>query len=364
MSGQPIPAYYEAIVPTSLMIMEEMFMFLRPPMKITVFGFSPLLLIFTLFAFSLPGHVPLQVRMHRPTHTNPQSNGQFSNDEAAYRSQLKIIHRFADAYHYRVRISTDISYGPYADETLDQCTPLNAPSAQPGIIMIHGGGWIGGDKSHYDTLCSHYAALGYVVTTINYRLAPRYQWPAQIGDVQLAVRWMRIHATDTGLDPNRMCALGDSAGAHLSLLLDELQYIHPSDVANIFPNTSPTVQCVIDQFGPTDLAQLYKENPLIQKFIYDLLDFRTPPDPLYQDASPLDNIASQTGRALIIQGTQDQMVLPNQSQELQQAFQNNGISVQYISYNGGHEYAGLSQGQINAIMAKVQDFLNSVEPPL
>lgn len=307
-------------------------MFLCPSMKITVFGFSPLLLIFVLLAFSLPGHAQIPIRGQVPA-------------------------------HYRVRITADISYGPFAGETLDQCTALNAPPAQPGIIMIHGGGWIGGDKSRYDTMCLQYAALGYVVTTINYRLAPLYQWPAQIGDVQLAVRWMRIHAAETGLDPNRMCALGDSAGAQLSLLLDELQYIHPSDVANIFPNTSPTVQCVVDQFGPTGLAQLYKENPPVQRFISDLLDFRAPPDPIYQDASPLDNIASRTGRALIIQGTQDHTVLPNQSKELQQAFQNNGISVQYVSYNGGHEYVGLTQGQIKAIMAKVQNFLTSVEPP-
>jgi len=229
--------------------------------------------------------------------------------------------------------------------------------------MIHGGGWSSGDKSHYDILCSEYAAEGFVATTINYRLAPLHQWPDQIGDVQLAVRYMRMHAASTGLDAGRICALGDSAGAHLALLLDELQTIHPADVANIYPNTSPAVQCVVDQFGPTDLAQLYNENPNVQQTISDLLDYRTPPDPIYQNASPLDNLDSQTGQALIIQGTKDQIVFPNQSQELQQALQNLGIPVQYISYIGGHEYKGLTQGQINNIMAQVNAFLLSVEPP-
>src|SRR5579864_1406516 len=176
------------------------------------------------------------------------------------------------ASFYPVQVSTDIAYGPQPDEVLDQCLPVGAPSSRPGIIMIHGGGWIAGDKRHFEDLCMHYAAQGYVATTINYRLAPRYQWPDQIGDVQLAVRYLRVNASNLGLDPTRICALGGSAGAHLALLLDELQTIHPADVASIYADTSPTVRCVVDQFGPTALDQLFEENPIVQRNIYDLLD--------------------------------------------------------------------------------------------
>jgi acetyl esterase/lipase len=307
-------------------------MYSRLSMRNSVCSIVPLVLIFTLFAFSPANHVILQTRKHHLP-------------------------------HYHVQMITNISYGPFFDENLDQCTPVGAPSSRPGIIMIHGGGWTGGDKTQYSTMCSNYAAEGYDVTTINYRLTPKYQWPTQIGDVQLAVRWMRANAASMKLNPNNICALGDSAGAHLALLLDELQTIHPSDVGNIYPNISPTVQCVVDQFGPTDLAQLYNENPPVRHFIYDLMDSTVPPNPMYTDASPLDNISPRTGPALIIQGTQDQVVLPNQSQELQQAFQNDGIPVQYISYIGGHEYSGLTQHQFDVIMSQIQNFLNSFEQP-
>ncbi len=265
--------------------------------------------------------------------------------------------------NYPVSMTTDISYGPFAAETLDQCVPRGISSLRPGIIMIHGGGWTGGDKAQYDDLCSSYAAEGFVVTTINYRLTPDHQWPDQIGDAQLAVRYMRVNAPSTRLDPSRICALGDSAGAHLSLLLDELQTIHQSDVANIYPNTSPTVQCVVDQFGPSALAQLYNENPSVQQLISNLLDNLVPPGTIYQNASPLDQLVPQAGPALIIQGTLDQTVLPDQSLELQQAFQNDNIPVQYISYDGGHEYKDLSQKQYDAILVQINTFLISMEQP-
>lgn len=267
------------------------------------------------------------------------------------------------ATFYPVQVFNDISYGPLPDEVLDECLPVGAPPSEPGVIMIHGGGWIGGNKAHYEQLCMNYAAQGYVTATINYRLAPQYQWPDQIGDAQLAVRYLRVNAAGLGLDPTRICALGESAGAHLALLLDELQSIHSADVASIYSATSPTVQCVVDQFGPTALSQLFEENPSVQGNIYDLLDDQVPPAPIYSDASPLDQIAAQSGPALIVQGTRDQTVLPDQSQELYQAFLNDGISAQYISYDGGHGYSGLSPDQIAAIMTQINTFLNAVELP-
>lgn len=262
---------------------------------------------------------------------------------------------------YQVRIIPDVPYGKLPDEVMDECLPVGGPPIHPGIIMIHGGRWVGGDKSHYSDMCSQYADEGYVAVTINYRLAPNYQWPDQIGDVQLAVRYLRTYASILGLNSSMICALGDSAGAQLALMLDELQTIHPSDVASLYPDVSPAIQCVVDQFGPTDLAQLYNQVSYDQPVIYDLLDFQVPPAQIYTDASPLDNITAQTGAALIVQGTLDTSVPPDQSQELYQALQNDGLSAQYLSYDGGHEYEGVSPEQLNEIMAQINNFLNAFE---
>lgn len=273
---------------------------------------------------------------------------------------------------YAVQLTRNLSYGPEALETFDQCLPIGAPSNRPGLIVIHGGGWVTGDKSYdqFVALCNIYAAEGYVVDNINYRLAATpsgsADWPDQIGDVQLAVRKMRLNASQTGLDPRRICAYGNSSGAQLALLLDELQTIHPTDVAKISATFSSRVNCVVDPFGPTDLAKLYNENPPIrQTNISPLLDQQTPTsDPaIYSDASPLDNITPHTGPVLMIQGTQDQTVLPDQAQEMQQALQAAGIPYNLLWYVGDHGYQNLSQGQEDMIHEQINAWLVAQEYP-
>jgi acetyl esterase/lipase len=254
--------------------------------------------------------------------------------------------------YHQISAVNNVSYGPKPDEVLDRCAPVGAETLRPAVILIHGGAWAGGDMTHYTHECQDLAHLGFVAITINYRLtSERDQWPDQIGDAQLAVRWMRANAATLKLDPSRICALGDSAGAHLALLLDEFTTIHSADVAHLYPNVSPQVKCVVDQFGPTDLAKLYTQGlPFVKSAITALMDGKTPAqDPsLYRDASPVDHINAQTGQVMIIQGTQDTTVLPGQSTELRQDLQKAGIPVRYVSYKGGHEYAGTSSpGNIN-----------------
>src|SRR5262249_48619939 len=142
-----------------------------------------------------------------------------------------------------------------AAETLDLCRPAHT-SKQPGVILIHGGGWQNGAKAVHDPQCSQLAMRGFVAATINYRLAPQDRWPAPLVDVHLAVRWMRSQANVIGLDPTRLCSYGDSAGGHLAVFLGVLPTIHPGDEATTYANQSPSVGCVVDEFGPVDLATL------------------------------------------------------------------------------------------------------------
>ncbi len=293
----------------------------------------------------------------------------------AIHTQQKIKQHASSLTTYPVNIQTNLAYGQNPSEVLDLCTPIGAPSGEPGIIMIHGGGWSAGDKGGYDNDCQNYASLGYVVATINYRLTsstPPNQWPDQIGDVQLAVRWLRANAQKFGLDTHNICSLGDSAGAHLALLLDTMQTIYPADVANILVTYSPAVSCVVDQFGPADLAKLYTENTgsqsnYVRTSLSNLLDNQTPATnaKLYTLASPINYVSNQSGKALIIQGTQDLVVLPDQSTEMQQVFQNAGIPVQFISYTGGHEYKTLTPPPTEqTIKTQIQQWILATEPPL
>jgi acetyl esterase/lipase len=269
---------------------------------------------------------------------------------------------------YPVQVTTNVAYGPMNSELLDQCVPVGAPTGRPGIIMIHGGGWHGGDKSYYSNLCSAYAAQGFVATTINYRLVPSFVWPSQMGDIQLAVRYMRANAGTTGLDTTKICSLGDSAGAQLALLLDTVQTIHPTDVSSISANLSPTVGCAVDQYGPSDFVTWYNEaaamnNTSITGLIAPLFNNQTPQSNpgIYTDASPVTYISPQTGPVLIIHGSHDDLVFPEQATELQLALQQAGTPVQYMPNYGYHAYGHMTPGQINMILDQADAFIISTE---
>ncbi len=273
---------------------------------------------------------------------------------------------------YSVQETQNIAYGPEPYETLDQCTPVNAPANRPGIIVIHGGLWSASDKDdpQFSTLCTAYAAEGYVVDNINYRLTAKkfgnYEWPTQIGDMQLAVRYMRSTAPQTNLDPTHICAYGWSSGSQLGLLADELQTIHTADVSSQLQTYPTNTNCVVDFFGPTDMTRLYSEDPTLdQNFIVPLMDGQTPtsaPD-TYTDASPADNITPQTGPVIVIQGTQDDKVPPDQAQELLSGLQAAGIPNNFLQYVGGHAFAQYPTVNANMIREEIDAWLVGQEHP-
>ncbi len=273
---------------------------------------------------------------------------------------------------YSAHETKNVAYGPQPYEVLDECTPTNAPPNRPGILVIHGGIWAGGDKSEaqYQALCNAYATQGYVVENINYRLTPSqdggFDWPAQLGDAQLAVRYMRSTAAQTHVDPNHICAYGWSAGSQLGLLTDELQSIHASDVASQLPNYPTNTTCVADLFGPTDMAGIYSQDPTLdQQYIVPFMDGQTPSsDPrVYADASPVSYVTPSMGPVLIVQGTEDTQVSPLQSFEIQTSMQAVGVSNSFMYYSGGHAFGNVSPGQADMIREQVDAWLVGQEHP-
>ena len=95
-----------------------------------------------------------------------------------------------------------------------------------------------------------------MVASVNYRLATggqRGAWPAPLADVQLAVRWLRLHISDYGVKFQHICAVGNSSGAHLAVFLGATAQPVPSDVAAELPGVSSGVDCTVDQWGPCGL---------------------------------------------------------------------------------------------------------------
>lgn len=265
---------------------------------------------------------------------------------------------------YLVNMHFNIPYGPLAGERLDLCTPQSISTPHPGVLLIHGGGWVGGDKVYYDSLCSSLASYGFITASINYRLAPRHIWPAQLVDAQLAVRWLRSQAPQFRLDPRRLCAFGRSAGGHLAIFLGVLSSIHPGDEAKLLTNESPKVSCVVDEFGPTDLATMLStkyQRSIISALLAGATVQKNPA--LYRDASPLFDVSSLSAPMIIVQGTQDVVVPASQSLALEQKLQQAHVPVQYISYKGDHAFSGLNQQQQNIISEQVDAYLTTQEQP-
>ena len=88
----------------------------------------------------------------------------------------------------------------------------------PALLMIHGGGWNSGDKSLQVPMAQQIAKNGYVTIPVEYRLIPEAVYPAGLHDVKTAIRWVRAHAAEYGIDPDRIAVSGCSAGAQLATL--------------------------------------------------------------------------------------------------------------------------------------------------
>jgi acetyl esterase/lipase len=153
----------------------------------------------------------------------------------------------------------DISYGTlHSSQKVDVYTP-KAVAPFPVVVLIHGGGWVQGDKMEYRTSIKTEALLarGYAVVAVNYRLSNVAKFPAQIQDVKAAVRWIRANATTYNFNPNKIGAWGTSAGGHLTALLATSGGINAlEDLTQGDATKSSTIQAAVDWFGPTDFLQM------------------------------------------------------------------------------------------------------------
>src|SRR5712692_5919531 len=122
-----------------------------------------------------------------------------------------------------VRVIRNIQYGVAdgAPLLVDAYLPA-AGGLYPAVVAIHGGAWWSGDKSEWASSCRQLAAVGFACFSVNYRLAPRYPFPAAVDDVTAATRWIRENADRYGVDPTRLGAIGSSAGGHLAAMIGVL----------------------------------------------------------------------------------------------------------------------------------------------
>jgi len=151
---------------------------------------------------------------------------------------------------------------PYASlspaQKLDIYLPEDAQGPFPVILSIHGGAFMGCDKSDAQLLpMLEGLRRGYAVIAVNYRLSWEAVFPALVHDVKAAVRWVRGNAQQYKLDPSRIAAWGGSAGGYLSTMLGASAVAaNLEDLSLGYPEQPCNVQAVVDWFGPTDFLKM------------------------------------------------------------------------------------------------------------
>ncbi|MDX9973283.1 MAG: alpha/beta hydrolase [FCB group bacterium] len=214
---------------------------------------------------------------------------------------------------------------------LDLYLPRESKGAVPALVFIHGGGWSGGNRKDYAPYTIEFARRGYVTASISYRLRGVALYPACVKDVKCAIKFLRANAEKYGIDPNRIAALGGSAGGHLSMMIGYAAGAPEFD-QGCFPDVSDAVQAVVDLYGPTDLTTPFaRTHGTVTSFIGQPYEAAMG---AYVQASPITWVNAGDPPTLIFQGTIDTLVTPDQSDLLADKLKATGIDYVYEKYEG------------------------------
>src|SRR5262245_64573293 len=212
-----------------------------------------------------------------------------------------------------VRIERDVEYlEPGRTEKADLYLPASVIKDQrrPAVVIIHGGGWTGGDKAaaREFNIGTNLALKGYVGMSINYVLSTqgKVTWPQNLYDCKTAVRWLRKNAERLQIDPDHIGVIGGSAGGHLAAMVGLTGPADGLDPKGPYGEFSCRVQCAVDLYGPADLLQI-RDIALLGKPLAEA-------PRRYRLASPTTHADKNDPPILILHGTADKSVDLKQSE--------------------------------------------------
>lgn len=236
----------------------------------------------------------------------------------------------------------------------------------PAVIVIHGGSWSGGEKSDFASYDRWLAAGGRVVFDVEYRLANGAQrFPAQLTDIKCAIAWVKKHAAQYNVDPERLALMGRSAGGQLALLA-----AYTSDDTPPRPgpcNTQDTsVRAVISFYGPTDLAWDYthpgRPDVIDTKHVLENYLGGSPASApqAYAAASPVEHVNALSPPTLFLHGGRDQLVLAENVERIIPRLAAAGVPYTYVYLpwaNHGFDYNFNGWGS-QIVQAEIEKFLD------
>ncbi|WP_340677418.1 alpha/beta hydrolase [Paraglaciecola sp.] len=206
----------------------------------------------------------------------------------------------------------------------------------PTLVAIHGGAWRKGNKNKLASKIISFAKRGYVGVSLMYRLAPDYQFPAQVDDVKAGIRFLKVHSQQYRIDPDRIIAIGSSAGGHLATMLGTTGNNDSFAQHDLWPDVDSSVFAVVNLSGPTTnfLADLSMSSSSIALFLggnpKDIAD-------IAKAAMPITYLDKNDPPIFIAHGDADTIVPVQMSRDLAKAYHALGIRYEYHELPGaGH----------------------------
>ena len=267
-----------------------------------------------------------------------------------------------------IEIQRDIAYlGEDREEKLDVYLPDTEPihSPLPAVILIHGGGWGGGDKAskRMQSMAEFLADEGYAVFSINYLLnigerdpetrkyhLEKLAWPQNFLDCKSALRYVRAHAGHYGIDPERIGLIGTSAGGHLAMLVGGTANDPNMNAEGLYRDESNEVACIVNMYGPFDTegkapSPLMGSTPEVKRALGKASSPKTYMD---EDFPPI----------LILHGSADATVSVDSSRELARYLTTLGCTYEYIEIEDAPHSFNFQPEQMD-LRPAVIEFLNA-----
>jgi acetyl esterase/lipase len=246
-----------------------------------------------------------------------------------------------------IKLEADIQYA--GNTSRSQRLNLLLPRAPkgdkplPAIVYIQGSAWMASRPAGGHAYLAKYVADGeYIGVGIGHRTTAEAPWPAQIHDVKAAIRWIRANAKKYNIDPDRIGAIGNSSGGHLVSALGTTGGVEAleGDLGD-FKGVSSRVQCVVDEFGPSDILEMQNypsslnhdamtspEGRLVGGRVSDKKD-------VARAASPVTYAKADAPPFLILHGNKDTVVPYNQSERMYAALKKAGVECYFVTVDGG-----------------------------
>ncbi|MEZ5355512.1 MAG: alpha/beta hydrolase [Bryobacteraceae bacterium] len=247
----------------------------------------------------------------------------------------------------------DVPYAEMDGVTLgmDLVRP-STPGPHPAVVLIHGGGFSGGTRQGFLGTARKLAAAGYVAASASYRLTPVYQFPAPVYDAKAAVRFLRANAGKYSIDPDRIGAIGVSAGGTIALFLGVTRGVPEFEGDGPNQEYSSAVACVVNLYGRSDMTTAYGGSRNAASALPPLTGGELPwARTGHLRASPIQWVTPSSAPVESIHGTFDLNVPHQQSVDLHARLRAAGVEEHLETIDrAGHGFKGDDQEQADRAM--------------